>query len=59
MNLFGTLIRDDSVPAEYRSGWRHVNRAALLTSRGYGTSVLPIRLFCRPQIHLITIQSPD
>ena len=59
VNLFGTLIRDDSVPAEYRSGWRHVNRAALLTSRGYGTSVLPIRLFCRPQIHLITIQSPD
>ena len=30
----------------------------LLTSRGYGVSVLPIRLLCRPQIHVITLSAP-
>lgn len=59
VNLFAPLIRDDRVPEEYISGWSIYNRTSLLTSRGYGTSVLPIRLFCRPQIHLITLQSPD
>ena len=29
----------------------------LLTSRGVGTTVLPVRLFCRPQIHLITVNA--
>lgn len=55
VNLFGQLVRDESVPEAYFSGWTRVNRTALLTSRGYGSSVLPIRLFCRPQIHLITV----
>lgn len=53
--LFGGLIRDEQVDARYASGWVHQNRADLLTSRGVGTSVLPIRLLCRPQLHLITI----
>jgi len=55
--LFGGLVKADDVDAQYRSGWVHQNRTDLLTSRGVGTSVLPIRLFCRPQIHLITIRS--
>lgn len=55
--LFGGLIRDDGVDDQYRSGWHRQNRADLLISRGVGTSVLPVRLFCRPQIHLITIDS--
>ena len=59
VNLFGPLICDERVPEAYRSGWSYANRAALLTSRGYGTSVLPIRLFCRPQLHLITVERPD
>ena len=58
VNLFGPLIRDDSVPEKYVSGWNVYNRTSLLTSHGYGTSVLPIRLFCQPQIHLITLKSP-
>lgn len=58
VNLFGGLVRDESVPEAYFSGWKRVNRIDLLTSRGVGTSVLPIRLFCRPQIHLITITAP-
>ena len=59
IGLFGGIVRDSSVPAEYRSGWSRVNRIDLLTSRGYGTTGLPIRILCRPQIHVITIQSAD
>ena len=57
VRLFGGLIKSDDVDAQYRAGWVHQNRTDLLTSRGVGTSVLPVRLFCRPQIHLITIRS--
>ncbi len=57
IGLFGGIVRDTDVPEAYRSGWSHVSRSHLLTSRGIGTSVLPIRLFCRPQIHLITIKA--
>ena len=59
IGLFGGIVRDDSVPEAYRSGWSHVNRTALLTSRGVGTAVVPIRLLCRPQIHLITLTTAD
>lgn len=57
--LFGGLMHDDGVEEQYRSGWVHQNRTDLLTSRGVGTSVLPVRLFCRPQIHLITIKTAN
>lgn len=55
--LFGGLVRDSKVDEQYRSGWTKQNRIDLLTSRGVGTTVLPVRLFCTPQIHLITINS--
>lgn len=54
--LFDGLIQDKAVESPYFSGWTRVNRIDLLTTRGVGTSVLPIRLFCRPQIHLITLK---
>ena len=54
--LVGGLLRDDGVDDQYRSGWHKQNRIDLLISRGVGTSVLPMRLFCTPQIHLITVQ---
>ncbi|MBQ2952649.1 MAG: metallophosphoesterase [Clostridia bacterium] len=59
VDLFGGIVRDDSVPEAYREGWSRTSRADLLTSRGYGVSVLPIRLLCRPQIHLITLRSSN
>ena len=40
----------------YLSGWLEENRASILISRGVGTSYFPIRLFARPQIHLITLK---
>jgi len=39
------------------SGWLEENRAAVLVSNGVGTSGAPVRLFARPQIHLITLKS--
>lgn len=53
--LFGSL-KDTGVPERYASGLLRENRADLLISNGVGTSGLPVRWLCRPQIHCITIQ---
>ncbi len=55
--LIGQLFKSDSVPDEYTQGWFKQNRIDLLVSRGVGTSGLPVRLFCTPQIHLITVNT--
>ena len=55
--LIGPMLKDDGVPAEYTQGWFKQNRIDMLVSRGVGTSGLPIRLFCTPQIHLITVNT--
>lgn len=56
--LLGSLLHDGNVPPEYTQGWFKHNRADMLVSRGVGTSGLPIRLLCTPQIHLITVNAP-
>lgn len=53
----GDLLNISSVDSRYQKGWLVENRTNLLISRGIGTSVLPIRLGNRPQLHLITIKS--
>lgn len=57
MTFFSDLlgIAEDVPEGRARSGWLWENRADLLISRGVGTSVVPFRLFCFPQIHLIDI----
>lgn len=55
--LIGPFLKDDGVPDEYTQGWFKRNRADMLVSRGVGTSGLPVRLFCSPQIHLITVNT--
>ena len=55
--LLGPMLRDDGVPNEYTAGWLKQNRTDMLISRGVGTTGLPVRLFCAPQIHLITINT--
>ena len=55
--FLGPLLKDDGVPDEYTQGWFRQNRADMLVSRGVGTSGLPVRLFCMPQIHLITVNT--
>ena len=55
--VLGTLLKDDGVPDEYTQGWFRQNRIDMLVSRGVGTSGLPVRLFCMPQLHLITVNT--
>lgn len=60
INLFGyTPFKNtsDELSARYMSGWREENRAGILVSNGVGTSVLPVRLFAQPQVHLITLKA--
>ncbi len=60
ISLFGwTPFKNtsDELSARYISGWREENRAGVLVSNGVGTSVLPVRLFAQPQIHLITLKA--
>jgi len=52
--LFSQLA--PAVSARYLSGWLEENRAAVLVSNGVGTSFAPVRLFARPQVHLITLK---
>lgn len=39
----------------YVEGWYERNGSHLYVSRGVGTSVMPVRLFCRPEVAMITI----
>ncbi len=55
--FLGGITGQEGVPPEYTSGWLRQNRTDMLVSRGVGTSGLPVRLFCRPQIHLLTIRT--
>ena len=55
--LSGVLGLYGDVPAGHRRGWFTENRVPILVSRGIGTVGVPMRLFCRPQIHLITLVS--
>ena len=51
----GMLELAEDVPEQYLEGKLFQNRSWLLISRGIGTSVMPCRLFCYPQIHCIDI----
>jgi len=55
--LVGNLLNITKVEPRYEEGWLTENRTNLLISRGVGTSILPIRLLNKPQIHLINIKS--
>lgn len=59
VTLLGRPLIDSiaKVDERYLSGWLTENRVPVLVSNGVGTSVLPIRLFARPQIHLITLKA--
>ena len=56
--LGNPLIHNFSkMPKEYYTGWHTANGAELLTSNGVGTSVFPVRLFAKPQFHVITLSA--
>ncbi len=56
IRLFSDLLDlADEVPERYREGKHEENRSLLLISHGIGTSVIPCRFLCFPQIHCIDI----
>lgn len=55
--LVGRLLNISKVEPRYEEGWLVENRINLLISRGVGTSILPVRIGNRPQVHLITVKS--
>lgn len=59
VTLFGKQLVSYSnvakVDSRYLSGWVTENKTPILVSNGVGMSVLPIRLFAKPQIHVITL----
>lgn len=57
VTLFGqkALFSVTSYGERYRTGWKEENGARILISNGVGTSVVPMRFFAPPQIHLLTL----
>lgn len=55
--LIGEWLGIAKVDARHQRGWITENRIDMLISHGVGTSVLPVRVLCRPQIHVITVNS--
>lgn len=55
MFLSSLLDIGGDVPENYRAGLLRENRGYLLISRGVGTSVVPFRFLCFPQVHLLDL----
>ena len=43
----------------FESGWFYGQYARMYATRGIGTSILPVRLFCRPELALITLKRAE
>lgn len=43
----------------YAAGWFAGNSTRMFVTRGVGTSILPIRFLCRPEVPLITLKRGD
>lgn len=48
-------MADGRTPIAYDSGWKEIRGHRTYISRGLGTSFLPIRLFCRPELTILTL----
>lgn len=49
------LLAPEGLPEAFCSGWTDVHGTPHLTSRGVGTTFLPLRFLCLPQLHVIDI----
>ncbi|TLY22356.1 MAG: hypothetical protein E6K64_10905 [Nitrospirae bacterium] len=59
LSLIGVDIGALWLPAgsePFESGWFYGQNARMYVTRGIGTSILPVRLFCRPELALITLK---
>lgn len=55
--LVGKWLGISKVEPRYEQGWIKENRIDMLISRGVGTSILPVRIGRKPQLHLITVRA--
>lgn len=53
----GLVAPDQGLFPKYTSGAYTQNRSTLIVSRGLGNSIIPIRIFNRPEIVVVTLQN--
>jgi len=54
---FGPPVPNSTFGRRFVSGLHHHGSTAIYTNRGVGMAVLPVRLFCPPEVALITLKS--
>jgi hypothetical protein len=54
--FYGPFFTMTSMDKKYAAGLHRFDKSLLYVSRGIGTSVLPMRLFCPPEITVFTFQ---
>jgi len=54
--LYGPIVTMTSIEKKYSSGLHQFGKSMIYVSRGIGTSGIPIRLFCPPEITVFTFQ---
>lgn len=52
-------IMTTNMGRRYISGLYRLGRMQLYTTRGIGTTFLPMRLFCRPEISILELKAPE
>jgi predicted MPP superfamily phosphohydrolase len=59
LSLFGMVspFTPSKHGERYRSGWKDEHDTPMLISNGIGTVTAPIRLFTRPEMHVITLRA--
>jgi predicted MPP superfamily phosphohydrolase len=55
----GLVAPDQGLFPKYTSGVYTQNKSTLLVSRGLGNSIIPVRIFNRPEIVVVTLQSEE
>lgn len=55
----GLIAPDQGMFPEYTSGYYTKNFSTMVVSRGLGNSIVPIRIFNRPEIVVVTLKSND
>ena len=52
--LYGPLATMTAMGKKYASGLYRIGKSILYVSRGFGTSVIPVRFFCPPEVTVFT-----
>lgn len=55
----GVIAPDQGLFPKYTSGTHKDNNTTMIVNRGLGNSIIPIRIFNRPEIVVVTLQSAN